>query len=264
MNKVLIINLFVALSYFSSMAQKNYSLFEKEIFILENDTLLYRIMYPINFSKDKEYPVILFLHGSGERGNDNEKQLIHGSNIFSSDQNRKDFPSIVIFPQCSENDYWSKIEVDRSASPNQYKYLYSEPPTQALQLVSSLIDSFLVEDFTKKDQIYVMGLSMGGMGTFEIVYRKQNTFAAAIPICGGGNPEFVKSFAKDIAFWVFHGAQDNVVNPRLSIQMVEAILKEGGFPKFTLYDDANHNSWDSAFAETDLLSWLFSKKNTKN
>ena len=107
-----------------------------------------------------------------------------------------------------------------------------------------------------------MGLSMGGMGTFELLSRKPNTFAAAVPICGGGDPESVSMYAQTIPLWVFHGAQDNVVNPLQSMEMVSALLNSGAHPRFTLYDFANHNSWDPAFAEPDLLPWLFSNRKT--
>ncbi|MCB0470047.1 MAG: phospholipase, partial [Flavobacteriaceae bacterium] len=103
------------------------------------------------------------------------------------------------------------------------------------------------------------GLSMGGMGTYEILSRKPDMFAAAFAICGGGNPELTENYATKIPMWIFHGAKDDVVNPQLSIDMVSAILKFGGKPNFTLYADDNHNSWDSAFAEPELLLWLFSK-----
>lgn len=106
-----------------------------------------------------------------------------------------------------------------------------------------------------------MGLSMGGMGTFEIISRKPDMFAAAVPICGGARPETAKNFASKVNLWVFHGAKDDVVPPQKSEVMVEAIKKANGNVKFTLYPNANHNSWDSTFAEPELLKWLFS--NTK-
>jgi len=231
-----------------------------ENFIVNNDTLNYRMLLPKNFKKDKQYPLVLFLHGSGERGNDNKAQLVHGSKLFADENNRDNFSSIIIFPQCPKNDYWSKVDVDRSSYPIKLSFKYDDGPTKPMQLVINLIDNMLDKPFVKKEQVYIMGLSMGGMGTFELIHRKPEMFAAAIPICGGGDPNSVSNYAKTLPIWVFHGAQDNVVDPQLSIDMVSAILKEGGFPKFTLYDFANHNSWDPAFAEPELLSWLFSNK----
>ncbi|HEY9220352.1 MAG TPA: prolyl oligopeptidase family serine peptidase [Lutibacter sp.] len=260
--KIIILSLCVLFNFLSIDAQ-NYgdSLFEKKQFIKENDTLLYRIMYPINFSKEKQYPVVLFLHGSGERGSDNSSQLIHGSSLFLENDNREQFPAIVVFPQCPENDYWANSTVDRSTQPITLKFSNGKEPTKSLRLTMSLMDNLLAESYVNKDKVYVMGLSMGGMGTFEILSRKPQMFAAAVPICGGGSTETAVNYAKNTALWVFHGAKDDVVNPLLSLEMVAAILNAGGKPSFTLYDKDNHNSWDSAFAEPHLLHWLFSKNN---
>lgn len=249
---------------FSGVKAQDKTNYKKEVFTQNNDTLLYRVMYPKNFSVKKQYPVVLFLHGAGERGNDNEKQLTHGSSLLSNSKNRRKFPAIVIFPQCPENEYWANVSIDRSIKPLDIVFQYEKEPTKPLRLVMLLLDDLLRKSFVKKDQIYLMGLSMGGMGTFELAYRRPNVFAAAIPICGGGNPKYAKEFAGNVPLWAFHGALDNVVNPNYTLEMVSAILKEGGTPKLTIYDDANHNSWDSAFAEPNLLPWLFSKKRIKN
>jgi predicted peptidase len=241
-----------------SFAQ-NTDLFKYEKFINKADTLQYRVMFPENFSEDKQYPIVLFLHGAGERGSDNKKQLVHGSKLFLDKMNRGAFPAIVIFPQCPQNDYWANATVDRSTKPITLKYPLDLPPTKTLSLVIELMEKYTNEPFVDKDKIYVGGLSMGGMGTFEILYRKPDMFAAAFAICGGGNPEAVKEYANKTELWVFHGAKDDVVNPQLSVSMVSAYLDAGGKPNFTLYADDNHNSWDSTFAEPELLTWLFSK-----
>ncbi|WP_373075003.1 prolyl oligopeptidase family serine peptidase [Zeaxanthinibacter enoshimensis] len=233
-------------------------LYKKAVFRSGPDSLQYRVMYPEGFSTSEDYPVVLFLHGSGERGNDNSKQLTHGSALFSKAENREKFPAIVIFPQCPANDYWAKVEVDRSVQPLDFKYHYEEAPTKPLDLTIQLMDSLLSEPYVKKDQVYVMGLSMGGMGTFEILYRRPEMFAAAIPICGGGDTNAAKEYATKVPLWIFHGARDNVVDPLLSVTMASSILEYGGYPNLTLYSDANHNSWDPAFKEPGLLAWLFS------
>ncbi|WP_179333509.1 carboxylesterase family protein [Winogradskyella costae] len=239
---------------------------QKELFSYENhivneDTLNYRMLLPKDFDASKTYPLVLMLHGAGERGNDNKKQLAHGSKLFLNDTIRDAFPAIVIFPQCPRDDYWSKLEADRSTKPITFKYKYKDVPTTAMALVMDLMDEMVAQPYIKTDQVYAMGLSMGGMGTFEIIHRNPKMFAAAIPICGGGDPESVTPYAKTIPLWILHGAKDDVVDPKLSLNMASAIISAGGFPKLTLYDFANHNSWDPAFAEPDLLNWLFS--NTK-
>ncbi|RNL95133.1 phospholipase [Sinomicrobium pectinilyticum] len=257
-NKVVFPVLYCILYTVLSSAQAD-SLYQKRQFVSGNDTLLYRVLYPENYTVTKKYPVVLFLHGAGERGSDNEAQLTHGSSLFKKDTVRQQFPAIVIFPQCPREDYWANARVKRNKTPLKIRFRYGRKPTKALGLVMKLMDSITTTPSIKKDQVYIMGLSMGGMGTFELLYRKPEMFAAAIPVCGGGRPASVKKYATEIPLWIFHGAKDNVVDPMLSVKMVKRLLREGGHPKFTLYENANHNSWDPAFAEPDLLAWLFSK-----
>ncbi|GAA0892983.1 dienelactone hydrolase family protein [Fulvivirga kasyanovii] len=246
----------------SAMAQDR-NPFKKEYFVSGVDTLKYRVLWPGNFSKARQYPVVLFLHGAGERGYDNEKQLVHGSKLFLEE--RDNYPAIVIFPQCPENDYWANVEKKITDDGRIFLFQNGGSPNKSLALVSGLLDKFLNESYVDKRRVYVGGLSMGGMGTFELVSRRPDTFAAAFAICGGGHPESAKRYAGKVPFWVFHGADDDVVPPKHSEIMVEAIKKAGGDVKFTLYPDTNHNSWDKAFAEPELLSWLFSnKKQTTN
>ncbi|QNK76423.1 prolyl oligopeptidase family serine peptidase [Winogradskyella sp. PAMC22761] len=248
----------------SVIAQKTESskdLFSYEHHMVNGDTLNYRMLLPKDFDASKKYPLVLMLHGAGERGSDNKKQLNNGASLFLNKKHRDSFPAIVIFPQCPQNDYWSKLDADRSTKPITFNYKYNETPTKAMALVTDLMTEMVAKPYVKTNQVYAMGLSMGGMGTFEIIYRNPEMFAAAIPICGGGDPEYVTAYAKTIPLWIFHGAKDDVVDPKLSLSMASAIISAGGFPKLTLYDFANHNSWDPAFAEPELLKWLFS--NTK-
>ena len=233
----------------------------QEHFISENDTLHYRLMMPKYFESNKHYPVVLFLHGAGERGNDNAKQLIHGSELFY--KIRDSFPAIIIFPQCPENDYWSNVKVNRSTKPLSLSFPVDSAPTKSMTLVMQLVEDLLAKPYVDKNKVFVGGLSMGGMGTFEILYRKPEVFAAAFTICGAGNPETTQVYAKTIPMWIFHGANDNVVDPKESVAMVSGILKNGGKPNFSLYAKDNHNSWDSAFAEPLFIPWLFSNSKPK-
>ena len=257
-NYVWILALLFATSVFAQH-QKEYV---KEYLVEGTDTLKLRVLYPKDFKKTESYPVALFLHGAGERGNDNEKQLIHGSKMFVDSIEKH--PAIVVFPQCQQNDFWANATVDRTTQPIALKFPKDSKPTKGLHLVMRYLDELVKNPYIKKDQIYVGGLSMGGMGTFELLSRKPELFAAAFAICGGGNAELAEKYAKNTAMWVFHGAEDNVVNPQLSVDMVSALLKYGGKPNFNLYSEANHNSWDAAFAEPELLSWLFSNIKNKN
>ena len=233
----------------------------KERFVSGIDTLNYRILMPKNFELQNQYPVVLFLHGAGERGNDNTKQLNHGSELFY--KTRDSFPAIVIFPQCPQNDYWANATVDRSTKPLSLYFPEDTLPTKSMTLVMQLLEDMLIKPYVNKNQVYIGGLSMGGMGTFEILYRLPEVFAAAFAICGAGNPEATETYAKTVPLWVFHGANDDVVDPQQSLAMVSGILKYGGKPNFSLFAKDNHNSWDSAFAEPKLISWLFSNSKSK-
>lgn len=247
--------------YVSLSVAQHQELYSKELFVNGNDTLRYRMLLPKNFDETKQYPTVLFLHGAGERGNDNTKQLTHGSKLFTDEMNRGAFPAIVVFPQCPKNDFWANATVDRSTKPIKLEFPLDIEATKSLDLVMQLMDNMIAKPYTDGFRIYVGGLSMGGMGTFEILYRKPEMFTAAFTICGAGNPDATEKYAKSTPLWVFHGANDDVVNPQSSVNMVNGLLKYGGKPNFTLYAKDNHNSWDSAFAEPNLLPWLFS--NTK-
>lgn len=236
--------------------------FEKQEFIRNQDTLKYRILYPADFSEEKEYPVLLFLHGAGERGSDNEKQLVHGGDLFLNSENRKKFPAIVIFPQVPKEDYWANVDVKRDETPFGLDFHQEAEPTTSLELTMELLDSITAQAFVDKSRIYVGGLSMGGMGTYEILARKPETFAAAFAICGAGSEELTGKYRKGFPIWIFHGEKDDIVSPEYSKTMARLINHQGGNAKLSLYPNANHNSWDSAFSEPYLLPWLFS--NSKN
>ncbi|NVO08774.1 MAG: prolyl oligopeptidase family serine peptidase [Bacteroidales bacterium] len=255
----IILSLLMTLSLIPKIYAQDLLVYERKELIVGNDTLRYRIMYPLNFDANKKYPLVLFLHGSGERGKDNEAQLIHGGKLFAQDEIRSNFQAIVIFPQCPDNDFWASIKREKNTNgSNLFEFNPNSKPTKPMELTIQLVKQTLKEKYIDKKRVYVGGLSMGGMGTFEILYRCPKIFAAAFPICGGGSPEYVGKYAKKVKFWVFHGAKDDVVLPEYSKRMVDAIKEKGGDVNFTIYPNANHNSWDSAFAEPNLFPWLFS------
>jgi predicted peptidase len=243
------------------LSAQDLQLYQKENFRSGKNVLPYRILYPDHFDKTKKYPLILVLHGSGERGSDNELQLTHGAVLFVNDAVRKKFPAIVIFPQCSAEDYWPNVNRE-SIADGKRNYVFREDgePTPAMKMLLIFIDDLLKKPYVDQKRLYVGGLSMGGMGTFELLSRKPHLFAAAFPICGGGHPNTVKAYAKQVSLWVFHGAQDDVVPVHHSEVMVNALKKAGADVRFTVYPDVKHESWVQAFAEPDLLPWLFSHR----
>ncbi|OIP83190.1 MAG: hypothetical protein AUK44_06040 [Porphyromonadaceae bacterium CG2_30_38_12] len=238
-----------------SMLSQNLA-FEKRIFTLNGDTLRYRILFPEHYDATQKYPLVLFLHGSGERGNDNEKQLTHGATLFTNTTNRTQFPSIVVFPQCPENGSWVNIteEEDDSFILNK-----SKTPTEPMQLVIRLILSLRKTEAVDKKRMYVMGLSLGGMGTFDIVCRHPKLFAAAIPICGAAEMVQLKK-VKHMAIRMYHGDADKSVSVKYA-QNAYIELKAIGAQKvqIIIFKGVGHNSWEHAFRYPDFLSWMYSK-----
>lgn len=262
MRFVLFITIFC--TAFSVGFSQDLSAFEKKTFTsTAGHQLPYRILFPKNYDKTKKYPVLLFLHGAGERGTDNEKQLVHGSKLFIDPTNAEKYPAIVIFPQCSTEGYWSSVGIDRSTSPIGLEFDYGKRVTPDLQAAIELLQNIIKTESADKTRIYVAGLSMGGMGTFEAVYRYPDLFAAAVPICGGADVDSYTKKTSKIPFRVYHGAKDVVVDVKHSQQIVEKLKILDTSVEYIEYPEVNHNSWDNAFAEPDFLSWIFSKSRKK-
>ena len=251
--------LLITLYSLNALNAQDLDLFEKEIFIQGEDTLNYRILKPYNFDSEKSYPLHLFLHGAGERGSDNELQLVHGAELFLKKENREKYNSWVIFPQCKENDRWPNFESDLWNKEYGGKTPSDVEANPSLKLVISLMDNFLKKRQVNKNKIYVSGLSMGGMGTFEILNRRPDMFAAATPICGNGIEQHVENYAQKVSIWIFHGSNDQVVSPNHSLKMAKAIIDKGGSPRVTFYENVGHDSWNNAFSEKNFLKWIHSK-----
>ena len=257
MMKILLVAMLVLLIGHDVTAQDK-NLYEKHTFIYRRDTLLYRLLLPENYNPGKTYPMVLFLHGSGERGNDNEAQLIHGADLFLRDSVRKNFPAIIVFPQCASQDSWANTSSKNDSSGKRiFQFKTTGKATKSMWLVGKLVRKIINQYPVTKKQLYVGGLSMGGMGTFDIVRRNPKLFIAAFPICGGADSSIAKKI-KNVNWWIFHGAKDQTVDPMYSQIMVHALQQENASVKFTLYPEAGHNSWDNTFAEPGLLPWLFS------
>lgn len=242
---------------------QDFSSYEKKEFVNKGDTLRYRILYPKNYVKSKPYPVITLLHGSGERGNNNEAQLTHGGKLFLNDTLRDEFPAIVIFPQCPRDSAWRYITSKRdttSSTGRSIDFTMTAAVSTPTRLVKLLLDSLVKRKIADAKRMYIGGLSLGGFGTFNMIERYPGYFAAAFPICGGGDTAAAKRFAKNTAVWIFHGDKDPSVNVKYSRDYYAALKKLNAEVRYTEYPNVQHNSWDNAFAEKDLLYWMFRKK----
>lgn len=255
------LTLLLCLLCLAAVAQDNPA-YAKKWFIRGSDTLPFRILYPVKYDSKKQYPLVLFMHGAGERGSNNEAQLIHGSRLFSDSANRSKYPAIVVVPQCPANDFWARVRLIKPAkdsTPNEIEYL-TGAPGKGMTMVNLLLDSLAGEKTVDNKRIYVGGLSMGGMGTFELLWRRPGFFAAAFPICGGGNVDKVPTYADKLPVWIFHGDKDPVVDVNGSRKMYAALKAAGANVTYTEYPGVKHDSWNNAFAEPGLLPWLFSQK----
>jgi len=154
------------------------------------------------------------------------------------------YPSFILAPQCPQNRFWGHSD--------------SNQPTSEMRLALEILDQVQQDYQVDSGRLYVMGMSLGGYGTWDIITRRPKTFAAAVPICGGGNPSKATLITKT-PIWAFHGDQDESVNVSESRSMVAALKKAGGLPRYTEYKGVGHNSWVPAFKEPDFLSWIFAQ-----
>ena len=213
--------------------------------------LPYRLMKPAAIADGTKYPLVIFLHGAGERGTDNEKQLVHGIPQFVA--NREKYPCFLIVPQCPVEQKW--VEVDWSAST----HTQPKTPGDAGRMVIELIEKSLKDMSVDPKRVYLTGLSMGGYGTWDLGARRPDLFAALAPVCGGAD-EATAGKIRDLPIWAFHGGKDGVVKPARSRNMIAAIKKAGGDPKYTEYPDVGHDSWNNAYKDPAFHEWLFSQK----
>lgn len=220
--------------------------------------LQYRILKPANYDSTKSYPLVLFLHGAGERGNDNFSQLKWGVSHFADPKFRERYPAFIVAPQMQEEEVWSQLITSRDTTS--FTASMGETPTEPMRLTIELLEKLQDEYSVDSNRLYVTGISMGGFGTFDLIQRFPNKFAAAVPVCGGG--DLTRAFMlTDMPIWVFHGTNDEVVHPGFSRAMVEAIRIAGGSPGYTEYPDEGHiGAWVQAYSNSHLYEWMFSKE----
>ena len=198
----------------------------------------YQIMFPRNYDSTKTYPMVIFLHGIDERGTDNQKQLKLGASLFKSDSISRKYPSFVVFPQCPISNYWHDSPV--------------------LENLKDVIDHLVKTKSIDPGRIYIEGYSMGAYGTYAMVAKYPDLFAAAIAIAGDGDENKALQMAK-VNWKIYGGAKDIIVPGEASEKMAEALRKFGANVSIKIYPDATHaNVWLKAFAEPDYFSWIFS------
>ncbi len=193
----------------------------------------YLLYLPEDYEKQASWPLLLFLHGSGERGDDLQLVKKHGPPKLI-EAGRK-YPFIVVSPQCPKGKSWEAFEL------------------------TALLDDLSEHYKVDPDRIYVTGLSMGGFGTWSLAAYTPQRFAAIVPICGGGDPYLTRRL-KQLPIWVFHGAKDPAVALERSETMVEALKKNGNEVQFTVYPEAGHDSWTETYDNPKLYEWLLKQR----
>ncbi len=201
-------------------------------------TMDYLLSLPKDYDSKEKWPLVLFLHGAGERGDDLNLVKKHGPPKLV--ENGKEFPFILVSPQCKTNRWWEPVSL------------------------TALLDDIEKKHNVDKDRIYVTGLSMGGFGTWSLAAHTPERFAAIAPVCGGADSmRTAYSIGNQIPIWVFHGAKDNVVPLKRSEELVESFKKSGVEVKFTVYPDAGHDSWTETYNNEEFYKWMLSQTNEK-
>lgn len=214
--------------------------------------LPYRLLKPKTVAAGPKYPLVVFLHGAGERGVDNTIQLIHGMADLASDAMMKRHPAYVIAPQCPADQQW--VDVPWTAD----SHTMPAEPTASLRMVQELIGSLEKELPIDSGRIYLTGLSMGGFGVWDLLQRQPERFAAAVPVCGGGDPAFASKL-KAVPLWAFHGDADTTVKVMRSRDMIAALKAAGGRPIYTEYEGVSHNSWTATYGNRFVWDWVFAQ-----
>jgi lysophospholipase L1-like esterase/poly(3-hydroxybutyrate) depolymerase len=200
----------------------------------QHGELPYRLFTP-TLKGSTQYPLVLFLHGAGERGSDNEAQLRHGVRAFLEPQNQRERPCFVVAPQCPAGARWD------------------------IDLLAEFAEAMAALPGVDRDRIYLTGLSLGGYATWHLAGRRPELFAAALPVCGGGRKEDAARLAT-LPIWTFHGDADPTVSVEESRAMVAAVKQAGGQPKYTEYPGVDHDSWTRTYADPQVHAWLFAQR----
>ncbi|MDB5116681.1 MAG: phospholipase [Mucilaginibacter sp.] len=236
--------------------EKKFSAFSFNTYVKDGHTLPYRFYKP-EIKRGKKYPLVIFFHGAGERGLDNRVQFLRFAPTVTFWEK---YPCYVIAPLCPQVPKGAKnaegvwVDTPFGATASTMK----NEPTWPMALAMEAINKVIAENKVDPKRIYVTGLSMGGFATWEILQREDGKFAAAIPICGGGDLTYAAKFT-NLPLWIFHGDADKTVPVTRSRDMVAAITRAGGNPKYTEYPGVGHDAWGRTYSNPEVWDWLFAQ-----
>jgi predicted peptidase len=218
--------------------------------------LKYRVRKPDQIETGKRYPLVLLLHGAGGRGSDNRGQIVDAGGGAALDKMgvSSKYGADVIAGQVPKGKLW--VDVSWSSPDHEMPKI-----SDSMRMMLEALEAFVADAKNQVDpqRVYVVGLSMGGYGTWDAIQRRPGFFAAAVPICGGGDKRLAKKIAK-LPIWAWHGDGDKAISPQRSRDMVAALKAAGGKPKYTEVEGRGHNVWVDAFGSAEMWKWLFSQR----
>jgi predicted peptidase len=219
----------------------------------DGSMLPYRLFLPDAAARARPLPLIVYLHGGGGAGRDNLKQIsggnTNGTHVWTGPEIQRRHPAFVVAPQLPDDEQWAAPALDRLAP---YSAL-------VIELLASLAKEFRIDP----DRIYLTGQSRGGRGTWDIISKRPELFAAAVPLCGDGDSSRVRA-ARHLPIWAFHGAKDETIPVAGSRELVAALRAAGSTVRYTEYPDVGHNVWTVAYLERELPDWLFQQRRSKH
>ena len=221
----------------------------------KNDSLNYRFGKPNNIKPKGKYPLLFFLHGAGGRGYNNNDQLLDAGSIeaFSKQNLFSKYGSYLVAAQVPYSQQWVDVRWDG--------LIHQTPKiSKTMEMTLELLDSIIHDhsNYIDINRIYILGISMGGYGVWDAIHRRPHFFAAAIPICGGGDISSSKLISH-LPIWAWHGEQDPVINVKRSREMYDAVNNDRGNIKYTEVKGRGHDVWLDAWRSKDLWNWIYSQ-----
>ena len=249
-NLVVVLASAIVLSASMGQAQEVVDGFAARVFVGANGTRMpYRLFVPASQQRARPLPIVIYLHGGGGVGTDNLRQIsggnTNGTHVWATPEAQAKHPAFVLAAQMPEGSRWDAREADGIGA-------YS---SLVLELLAKLSREFPIDP----DRVYLTGQSLGGYGTWDLITKRPDVFAAAVPLCGEGTPARAKA-ARNLPIWVFHGARDDAIPVAGSRDMVAALRAAGSSVKYTEYPDVAHNVWTVAYVDPGLADWLFAQK----
>ena len=243
-----------ALLLLSPLGQAMSEEFDYKRYPIEGEKFLpYRVYSPKGVDNASRMPLVVFMHGAGERGHDNERQLLHGARDLLRYSIERQEPMIIVAPQVPLDERWVDVVWDERV------HRMPEHPSESMGLLMGLLTELMSTSRVDPNRVYLTGLSMGGFGTWDLIARWPDTFAAALPVCGGGDTDSAVRI-KNIPVWAFHGSDDAVVIPERSRDMIQALQQVGSNPRYTEYPGVGHDSWTETYQNFEVLDWFFSQR----